>query len=226
MKKNLFCCFFALCIPALSFSQKGLELGLFAQPQFPYILNNDYFNAGAERDYMFNFGMAYGGTVGYGFTPSHGIRTGAYISQQGQKYTTTGAYQLAPNAQYSTELQYLQIPLLYRYTGKMDRGRSAFQLTAGIQYGLLQSIRETYPGVVNTLPLTDIYKSSDLSGVLGLGVTIRLIDHLYLNSLFQLSYSLGSIEHPLPGITGTTKAPSYNAVAGIQIGLSYVLFEN
>jgi hypothetical protein len=196
------------------FAQKGFEAGAFFIPQSPWILNKTDFDAGDELDYKFNTGFAYGAQLSLGFTYRVGLRVEALVSRQGQRYTTASSY-VVPNFVTDVKLDYIQIPVLFRYTGSMARTNSAFQLLAGPQFGVLRRARNE-----TSLFNADVaknYANNDLSAVVGLGLTQKLTGNLFFQASFRLSYSLKNIE-----IEKTGREESRNAVAGTQFGLAYV----
>ena len=196
------------------FSQKGFEAGAFILPQSPWILNKTDFNKGAELDYKFNTGFAYGGQISMGFTYQFGLRIEAMVSRQGQRYTTASNY-VIPNFQTDVKLDYIQIPVLLRYTGSLARVKTAFQMFGGPQFGMLRRARvETSTFKTDAM---SSYQSSDLSAVLGFGLTREVLNNLFFQASFRLAYSLKNIEVEKPN-----REPSQNAVAGIQLGVAYV----
>ena len=118
--------------------------------------------------------IAYGFTTSYGLAPRHGIRTGIYFSQQGQKYINSNEFVELPEAKYQILSEY--IPVLCRYNGNLKIANSAFLLTVGKQFGFLQSANGTFlqrkdtsgvPKILNETiaPIKDaksLYKSTDI----------------------------------------------------------------
>jgi hypothetical protein len=189
---------------------------------------------GADLDYKNTMQIAYGFTTSYGFSPRHGIRTGIYFSQQGQKYVTSGEFVELPNAQYQTLTEYIQVPLLYRYNGSLSIANSAFLLTVGPQFGFLQSASGTFlqrkdtmasPKILNESiqPIKDaksLYNSMDISAHLGVGLTARFSKKWHMNAVLNLNYSLMDVEKVKMPLT---RKPTRNAVVGIGISFYYLI---
>jgi hypothetical protein len=214
MRPNLLVILFISLLQGAVYAQKGFEAGLHFSPQSPWILNNTDFNKGAELDYKFNTGFAYGAQVSMGFTYRLGIRIEAVVSRQGQKYTTAENFTI-PNFESTVKLDYLLIPVLFRYTGSLERTKTAFQFLAGPQFGILRRAR--FESNAFKTDVAKTYENNDLSAVLGLGLTREVLNNLFFQASFRLAYSLKNIEIAQPN-----REESRNAVAGIQLGVAYV----
>ena len=227
--KILFC--ICLLSSFTAFAQKGLEFGLRFMPQGTGIINQTDFDEGDELNFQTTINFAYGVHAGYNFSDNVGLQTGLLLSQEGQKYVDD-LPQPGDNTS-EVSLSYLQIPLLLKLNSNPHKG-AHFVAHVGLQFGLLNSINyyvnDENVTVTNILgaEIKDAYKSTDLSGVLGLGARYRLTDHLQLGSHLYLTYSTADIEDKDLTILGIPvwdddRASSHNATAGILIELNYSL---
>ncbi len=212
-----------------SLAQKGFEFGPSFQFQNTWLLNKTDNDEGAALDFEGTYNFSYGVFAGYGFHPRHGLRAGIFVSQQGQKYTTSEEYLRLPSAKYYTESEYIQIPVLYRYNGSLEIANTSFILTAGPQFGLLQKATSTalfLDSLSNTAIISDrvdtksCFESMDVSAHLGLGVLARFSPKFHMNAMLNFNYSLQDIDK------GTAKEfvrpGTKNAVVGINVAF-YVL---
>ncbi|MCC7224556.1 MAG: PorT family protein [Chitinophagales bacterium] len=225
------------CICLLSsftvFAQKGLEFGLRFMPQGTGIINQTDFDEGDELNFQTTINFAYGIHAGYNFSDNVGLQTGLLLSQEGQKYVDD-LPQPGDNTS-ELSLSYLQIPLLLKLNSNPHKG-AHFVAHLGVQFGILNSVKyyendvnisDTYAGFLG-VDAKEVYKSADLSGVLGLGARYRLTDNLQIGSHLYLTYSVADIEDKdfaILGIPfwGYDRASSHNATAGILIELNYSL---
>jgi hypothetical protein len=224
-----------LCI-ALAFAwslnicaQKGFEFGPVFQVQSTWMLNSDDTDKGQDLDFVKTFGSAYGVQMGYGFHARHGLRVGILRSQQGQEYTTSSEFLELPNTKYFTKTEYLQIPVMYRYNGNLSMANSAFILTLGPQFGMLQSAKGTKlvtDTIANTVSLSpefdqkSLFNSMDISAHLGLGILARFSPKFHMNASLNFDYSLQDIEASAFKEVG--RSATQNAIISINIGF-YVL---
>ncbi len=210
-------------------AQKGIEIGPAFQVQSTWMLNDYDFDLGPELDFENTIQFAYGGYLSYGFAPRHGFRTGVLLSQQGQKYVTSGDFIELPSTAYQTLTEYIQIPFLYRYNGDLGKGNSSFLLQVGPQFGMLQRaegtdlLRNFVDSTANISAVQDLsgrYNSMDISALLGVGLTARFSKHWHMNAMLNMSYSLSGIEQNPDRITG--RGITRNAVVGLNIGVFYL----
>jgi hypothetical protein len=220
---------FSLLITFETFAQKGFEFGPSFQFQNTWLLNKIDNDEGAALDFEGTYNFAYGAQIGYGFHARHGLRTGIFVSQQGQKYTTSEEYLRLPSAKYYTETEYIQIPVLYRYNGSLEIANSAFILTAGPQFGLLQKSSSTalfLDSLSNTALISDrvdtksCFESMDISAQLGLGILARFSPKFHMNAMLNLNYSLQDIDKG--AIKEFVRPGTKNAVVGVNVSF-YVL---
>jgi len=223
-------CFYSL----ITCAQKGLEFGPDFQLQSSWLINSEDMDKGAELDYKNTTQIAYGFTTSYGFAPKHGIRTGIYFSQQGQKYTTSGDFVELPKANYQTLTEYIQVPLLYRYNGSLTIANTAFLLTVGPQFGFLQSASGTFlqrkdttatPKILSESiqPINNaksLFNEMDISAHLGLGLTARFSEKWHMNALLNFNYSLMDVEKVKSPLT---RKSTSNAVVGVGISFYYLI---
>jgi hypothetical protein len=213
----------------ITVAQSGFEIGPAVQYQSTWLLNQDDTDAGGSLDYKNTFNMALGANLSYGFSARHGIRVGLYSSTQGQNYTTDETFVELPNTKYRTTLEYLNIPVLYRYNSDLKKSNTAFLLTVGPQFGILQSatadslvrnFADSTASIKSGLDVMKSYNANDLSAALGLGMVARFNKHWHMNAMLNFTYSLSDIE------LGTAKAlnrrPTQNAVVGLNISFYYL----
>jgi hypothetical protein len=193
------------------------------------MLNKTDNDEGAALDFEGTYNISYGAQIGYGFHARHGIRTGIFVSQQGQKYTTSEEYLRLPSAKYYTETEYIQIPVLYRYNGSLEIANSSFILTAGPQFGLLQRANSTalfVDSISNTALISELvdtkscFEAMDISAQLGLGILARFSPKFHMNAMLNINYSLQDIDKG--DIKEFVRPGTKNAVVGINVGF-YVL---
>lgn len=219
-----------LLISSTAFAQKGFEFGSSFQFQNTWMYNSEDNSEGAELDFDPTFNIAYGVNLGYGFHSRHGVRVGLFVSQQGQKYVTSEDYLRLPNANYQTETEYFQVPVLYRYNGRLDIANTSFLLTAGPQFGFLQSATSTVLSIdtINSTALISpkldskaCFKAMDISAHLGLGFLARFTPKFHMNAMLNFNYSLQNIETaPKPSIV---REGTRNAVVGINVSFFWLI---
>ena len=211
-------------------AQKGFEFGPTYQVQSTWMLNNDDTDSGQDLDYVNTFATAYGVQMGYGFHARHGLRVGLLMSQQGQEYTTSSEFLELPNTKYFTNTEYLQIPVLYRYNGDLTIANSAFILTVGPQFGMLQSatgtklIRDTILTTAALTPEFDqkkLLNSMDVSAHLGLGILARFSPKFHMNATLNFDYSINDIE--ASAFKMPNRAITRNAVVSLNVGFFLLL---
>jgi hypothetical protein len=230
IKKLVLLSMFVL-VSALLHAQRGFEFAPFIQGQNTWLLNQADNDAGGELDFKATWNLAYGVMLGYGFHDRHGIRAGVYLSNQGQNYITDDVFERLPTTKYYTQSQYLQIPVLYRYNGRLDLNNSAFILEAGPQFGMLQWAKATEVLVDNNydkaflLPeydCTQCYNSMDIQARLGLGILARFSTKLHMNAMLNFNYSLQDIETDA-GKRTPDRPVTRNGVVGLNVGLFLLL---
>lgn len=212
-------------------AQKGFEFGPVFQGQSTWLLNQADNDAGGELDFEYTWNYAYGVSLGYGFHDRHGVRVGMLLSNQGQNYSTDEKFEKLPSTTYYTKSQYLQIPVLYRYNGRLDLNNSAFIVEAGPQFGLLQYAKATEVLVDNNYDLafllpeyncTSCYNSLDIQAHVGVGLLARFSKSLHMNAMLNLNYSLQDIETEA-GKRTPDRPITRNAVIGLNVGFYLLL---
>lgn len=223
---------FILTLLVISFSsllhaQKGFEIGAGFQYQSTWLVNNDDWNEGPSLDVEKTFHTAYGLNLGYGFSGRHGIRVGAFMSEVGQKYI--GAIPIIQvTVKSETTIKYLQIPVLYRYTSDLTSSNTAFLLTVGPQFGLLQEATSTasanllgIPGSTGPIDLKKSYNDMDISAHLGVGIIARFSPKFHMNAQLNFAYSLQDIENSSTKIPN--RAITRNGVVGLGVSFYYLI---
>jgi hypothetical protein len=222
----------SLIFSTLSFilvAQSGFEIGPSVQYQSTWMLNQDDTDAGGVLDYKNTMNLAFGGNLSYGFAPRHAIRIGIFKSVLGQNYTTDDTFIELPNTKYKTTLEYLNIPVLYRYNGDLKKTNTAFLLTIGPQFGILQratadslvrNFADSTASIKSGIDVMKSYNANDISAALGIGMVARFNKHWHMNAMLNFTYSISDIE------VGTFKAlnrrPTQNATAGLNISFYYL----
>ncbi|MEX1189558.1 MAG: outer membrane beta-barrel protein [Bacteroidia bacterium] len=226
--KLIICILFLGASPLLK-SQKGFEFGPSFQLQNTWLLNKTDNDQGGSLDFQGTYNISYGVQMGYGFHARHGIRVGAFVSQQGQNYITSEEFLRLPSAKYYTKTEYLQIPVLYRYNGRLDIANSSFLLTAGPQFGFLQSARSKVLFADSLMNLVEVspelnsmnaFQSMDVSAHLGLGILARFSPKFHMNATLNINYSLQGIEKE--NFDLILRKGTRNAIVGVNIGF-YIL---
>lgn len=231
MKKLLLVALVALGINQVS-AQKGLELGVYAQPQNTWILNQEDLDKGAELDYQTTIKTAYGVNVGFNFTNTLGIRSGLMLSTQGQKYKGEGVGYSFTSEQ---KLSYIKVPVLLKFNSNPS-AKTSFLFNIGPEFGVLSKAQSTSDGTYLGANIktdndnTNAYNNLDIAAVMGLGLQANLGHNLNLNFMFRFSYSIMDIENKdaKNSVGGAYYAPdrtkANNLIAGFQLGLNYTLF--
>ena len=227
-----------LSVASLVNAQKGLEIGPMFQYQSNWLTNSTDYDAGPELDVSRTFGMGYGLNLGYGFNERHGIRVGAFKSTQGQKYITSEEFTLLPAARSEILSEYLQVPVLYRYNGNLNISNTAFLLTVGPQFGMLQKVSgnmyagsgliadsSTIPTSILLKPSQDLksfYNSLDISGQLGIGMIARFSKKFHMNAMLNFSYSLQDIESV--NLKIPNRAATRNGIVALSVSFYYLMW--
>lgn len=231
MKKTFFT-FLALlmCVPA--FSQRGIEVGVFAMPQSVWVFNKEDSDQNARLDYNPKYTFAFGAEVGVNFTPTLGLQTGIIISKQGQDYDSDGSGAFSGNLGSSwdgtdriVDLTYVKIPLLLKFNSNPDAG-SAFLFKIGPQLAFLTDAESTVDEVAESFSgysLEDLYEQNYLGLVVSVGARFTIADNLFLNTSVRVDGSLGDVENKEDVSSHwSSDRPEGRAVTGgVQIGLSY-----
>ncbi|MBK8485921.1 MAG: PorT family protein [Saprospiraceae bacterium] len=204
---------------SVSAQKQKFYAGLNGAIQNTWIFCSTDFDEGGILDFETTFRTAFGLDLGYQFTPNYGLQTGILYSQQGQKYTTAGN----TNANYTTDLSYLKIPVLFCYTHK-PLGKLSFIAQAGFQFSLLtealssrdRSFLYYSPGYVD---VKDSYASVPIEIVLAVGIQMNF-ENMNVSLLIRPDYSLTDIEktEKKPGL----RSPASNfTIAMPQLGFHY-----
>ncbi len=220
-------------------AQKQLCFGLSLTGLTSVITNQNNYGLDFELDYVATFGGCGNVNIGFDFNKRVGLKTEIGFTKLGQKYKGThdgSAYQR------NIRLNYLQIPLMFKYIGKGDAVN--FYLMAGPQCNLLLSASQQYlkDGAVfdyyHTLPdssqtilvgqqsITGRYNSLDIMGRIDLGAEIRVASNLFLNVGMTMAYGIIDINAPdwqIPDYSSGEYHSSHNIYGGINFGINYML---
>ena len=190
-----------LCFQELS-AQKGLRVGIFAQPQWVRLQNPD---DAALNEAVFDYeplaGMAGGVRVGYHFTENLGIQLNVIYSLQGSRYSAQTDGEL--RNQFTTRLEYIKLPLLLGFqTSSVNT--VVFSLYAGVQpsfltrgyaYDDVRAYGNSIPEDVSGFPTTfGAYEPVYISLVGEIGVDIVLSDEWRVGVHLRPEYGLTDAE--------------------------------
>jgi hypothetical protein len=210
-------------------AQSGIEIGPSIQYQSTWLTNQDDTDAGGNLDFKNTMNLCIGGNLSYGFAPRHAIRVGIFQSTQGQIYTTDDTFIELPSTQYKTTLEYLNIPIQYRYNSDLKRSNTAFLLTVGPQFGILQKATadslvrnfiDTTSSIKSGLDVLKSYNKNDLSAALGVGMVARFSKHWHMNAMLNFTYSLSDIE--ISSFKSLGRRPTQNAIVGLNVSFYYL----
>lgn len=108
-------------------AQKGLEFTLNFTPGSSMLLNNNDFEEGDALNYAARFAYNAHASVGFNITDAFGIYTGFGLSSVGQNYTTANEdWAKSEQHTFTTDLNYLRIPVGFRFGGDFTEGVSAY----------------------------------------------------------------------------------------------------
>jgi hypothetical protein len=208
-----------------TFAQKGLEFGVYVTPQNTWIFNQQDFDADSRLDFRPTIKMAFGASAGYNFTDNLGVQTGICYSSQGQNYKSTIG---SLTSEFSADLTYLRIPVLFKYNSDPSSS-SSFLVNAGLDFGIKTGATANLTSpTTSSSDISANYNSMDIAAVFGFGAQFKLVENVYLTTMFRFSYSISTIESDqgkaagLQSSTGTRDAAN-NFTGGLQIGAKYVL---
>ncbi len=185
----------------------------------PAIANQNNYGQ-KEMDYAFSAQALYGMHLGYQMGASD-LRMGISLQSVGQRYID--AFN-GKGFTKQVSLDYLVMDLGWRlFFGAQEDGRlrSGFYGLAGIQWATLRSAdvlhqiddrdvsfldfvldggdnvhQEVLTTRGNPSDFKSLYKSKDISGLLGLGYAISMGSQMILNLELSATYSIGDINHP------------------------------
>lgn len=231
-------------------AQKGIEIGVNFTPGSPWILNSEDFAEDQNLDFAGTFGYNVGLNLGYNMTDGFGINTGIIYSQQGQNYITgyDGVAKADQNT-FSRQLTYIRVPVLMKVNGSLDAGSSSFfrigphfDFIQGAKYtyntnsGLFQGTSETdmldYRGPLGTA--AEPYKvynkmvvglTLEMGGQINVSESVKVIMALHLEgSLTNTEDEDARFVYPSSGsLFSPERAKAWNVMAGLTVGVNYVL---
>lgn len=242
-----------LYIAITGFAQKGLDIGLsgtvgttFVWRQNTYgILQafSDPLVQKSELAYRFSLGGTGAVEVGYNFTDNLGIRTAFQYSFTGQKYEdnfvgpctipegTFGSASVRVNVKRVIKLQFVQIPLLFKFTsnGKLAK----FFVSIGPQVGFRTSAYEQvkiHDYIYDEQPplsANDKFKTIDIGLALQTGVDLYFGKHLYIElglaGYTGISDINGSAVRGWLDQNHTSYQKSHDSILGLIAGVHYII---
>jgi hypothetical protein len=243
-----------------SFAQTGFDFGLKGEFQSSSLVNAQDLAAGNELNFKDRPALAGGVGAGYSFTKHIGAEIDILYSPEGSEYTgltslitNQDSKTLCPefqtlatqnnipfNGNYTADvfLNYIKIPFLFRFNMNNTK-RVFFSLFIGPQIDLLSSATikingQTASLAADNLTATDVYKKTEVDGVLGLGLGVNLTKNLVLTGHLRFDYGFGDAENKSETYSsgGTTydfynpkRVATNNATGGGMISLNYKLLK-
>lgn len=209
---------------------------------------NNNFARRSELGYSITLGGGIGIVGGYNFKKRHGIETAIYYNKLGQKYkdeigqenyTTTPTSIDYIEVKRNVKLNYIQIPVLYKFE-LVPQNRSSSKKynyfgAIGPQIGYLIAVFEEIeiadPDIGNNLssvPEKDKFRNFDAGLAINNGFQIRLNKNIYINTSLNLYFGLIDINgKKIKEVEYFSKndvkyRPSYNFNASINAGIHYI----
>lgn len=226
-------------LAAVSYGQKGLNLGINGMSLSSSIVNQNTWGNGHEYDYKVSFGSSFGFDAGYNFNDNIGLYSGFWMMNLGQSYTDS-----YDNSSWERKLKfkYNVIPIMFKFTG--SESRVNFIGGVGILYAMMSKAEQTWTkdGAayselfensitgktfdIGATDVTDRYEKNDIILNLELGARIVIIENLYIDATLNFGYGIkdiNAVEWQIPDSDGVY-SPSHNAYGGFKVGVAYVLF--
>ncbi len=223
-------------------AQKQLYFGLAGTGLSSVITNQNNYGLPFEMDYAVTFGGSGNVNVGFDFNKNLGLKLEIGFAKLGQKYADTRMendtnYKYARNI----KLNYLQIPLMFKYQSNGEVAR--FYFMVGPQFNFLLSAKQVYtkqdlsyddyitvankPVKIGEETITDRFNSFHVMARFDLGVDIHVATNLFLNVGLTMAYGLTDInatdwQNPLKN-TDYDYNPSHNIYGGVNFGINYML---
>jgi len=208
--------------PQLDYAQEGFRIGLRGVPMLTFLQNaQDADNANLTQN--LTFGYSAGLMMGQNFTPHSGFELHALYGIMGQRYTLQATPDSSVDLQ--TTLQYIKIPVLYRYIINPS-SRLQFYAAAGaqlsIRMGAYQSINGTKVEAPEdaTREFQDFFYETDLAAVAQLGLEYRMTENWSLNAYAHFEHSLIDMEDKV--LKDPSRGSTFNMGVGLGIGVSYL----
>ena len=148
MKKTLLTLSIVLFVGAAAQAQQGIHFGFHGQMNSIWILNQNNYEY-SEMDYEYKFGPNGGLTLGYNWEDNFGIQVEFNYAQMGQDYsdimkdfgptedTSKPDLQTKVLTYRYVDLNYLQVPILFKYMEGDTKDAIKYQLLGGLQLGYL-----------------------------------------------------------------------------------------
>ena len=252
--KQLTFLYVALCLPFVAVAQSwhaGLQGGF----NSVWIANQNNYGF-SELNYEYKFGGIGGLSAGYNFNPNSGVQVEIDFAGMGQDYfakvrdfgpiNNAGNQEKVSTYRY-VDLNYLQIPVLYRFTSNRSKNDLlAFHAMIGPSIGFLLSADQYYEadvennGTLVEIPLDLIaqaipefaatpesedakafFNGTDFGVHIDLGLDIFVNENLFITPSVKGYYGFSDINAE-PTTQRDDYAPSHNAYLGINVGIHYL----
>lgn len=227
MRKSLlmFCVVVLAAVTAQA--QQGIHFGFHGQMNSIWILNQNNYEF-SEMDYEYKYGPLGGITLGYNFEDNLGVQVEFNYAQMGQDYSDImkdfGPTEDPSKPDFKTkvltyryvDVNYLQVPVLFKYMEGDTKDAIKYQLLAGLQFNYLISADQRYTadvtntdpdvqvdvpqnvgpqsgvpdfiGVGNLVAMEDYFQRFDIGLLLDVGADIYVNDNLYFSPAFRGYY--------------------------------------
>jgi hypothetical protein len=244
-----------LVVTTLSaFSQTGFHAGAHFGFNGVFIHNQNSYGF-SEMDYEMKFGVYPGIALGYNFDDMNGIQLELNYAQMGQDYYNkirdfslgSGNNDPKVDTYRQIDLNYLQIPIMYRFqTERKKKSNAVFHAMGGPTIGLLLSGEQAWQAYIsNNGTITDIpeeiiqaaipdfsstpeleaddayFSTLDFGIQLTVGANIYLNDNLYLSPDLRMYYGFTDINAEATRELYNDFEFSRNAFVGISVGIHY-----
>jgi len=236
MRKILFITLLFISAGIMNVSaQKGFNIGIGANYNGTFIINQNIYGGSPELDYKRTTSFAYNLQLGYNFFNWLGIKAEVGMTPMGQSYYN---HDDIPSITRDVKLSYVTVPVMahFSFGGKVFR----FYANAGPQFAFLTKATQEYLKNGQPLPkfynpvtkdsidvaktdIKDRYQSMDIMARIDIGLDIIIINHIGINVGLSGAYGLTDInasDWRLKNSSGEYK-PSHNAYGGINFGLRY-----
>jgi len=235
-------------------AQKGFYAGVNLGMQAFTLINKSDVAAGPELDFKLKSNMIMGVGGGYNLNKRLGVSLDVIFSKQTQGYkgqfnsnpdsnvyvaqiknlaimnnlATTGAYTS------DVTLSCLKIPVLLNFYTNNSK-RIYFTAFAGPQLTMINAVnlkvndKET-PLTGTNIISKDVYKSSSVDAVFGLGLGVKITQAIHVAARLRLEYSLGDVENKDLKFTysnaqyryfSTNRDATHTAAAGLMLSAYY-----
>lgn len=236
MKKNIAITILMVTLVAgQALSQKGFYFGVAATGLNTWLTNQNNYGL-PEMDYKLTFGFSGNVNLGFDFSKNFGIKTEIGYAMLGQDYKDEVNDTTVTR---KVNLNYLQVPLLFKYSTGSDLVR--FYLLVGPQFNFLLSADQEYlknsisteeevynpflkkPVKIGEETITDRYNDLDIFARIDFGIDISVIDNLIINAGISMGYGLTDInadDWKMDDVDGNYN-PAHNIYGGFNVGICY-----